>query len=324
METRASYVLVGIFVLALAGAGFGVVAWLARVEFEAAPRAYRIYFDGSVTGLSVGSPVRYRGVPVGSVARIRIDRRNVERIEVVIEIDAGTPIKTDTVATLGLQGVTGLAYVLLSGGTQAAPPLAAASGEEIAEIGSKPSGLEQLFDKAPELFDRAVALVDRLSRLVDDRNQAALTDTLDSLRRLSGSLAGGGEGLDALLGDARLTMEAIRKTAVDMNRLGETLRARSGSLAEGTLGLFSDVRSTLEDIRGTAKAIHEIADRVDVVVAENSGPLRDFSNSGLYEMSQFVAEARVLVANLTRLSARIERDPARFLLGDSQQGFEAE
>ena len=84
METRASYVVVGTFVLALIAAAFGVVLFLTRTNFEDTPKTYMSYFTGSVTGLQVGSPVRYRGVPVGSVNDIRIDPSDVERVRVIM------------------------------------------------------------------------------------------------------------------------------------------------------------------------------------------------------------------------------------------------
>ena len=77
METRASYVVVGTFVLALFAAAFGVVIFLTRANLEDAPRPYMSYFSGSVTGLQIGSAVRYRGVPVGTVTDIRIDPATV-------------------------------------------------------------------------------------------------------------------------------------------------------------------------------------------------------------------------------------------------------
>ena len=117
METRASYILVGSFVLGLIAAAFAFVVWLASVQFEEVPMRYVIYFEGGVSGLSVASPVRYRGVPVGSVSDIRIDPENIERIRVMVEISAETPIKADTEATLTLQGITGVSFVFLSGGT---------------------------------------------------------------------------------------------------------------------------------------------------------------------------------------------------------------
>lgn len=125
METRASYVVVGSFVLALIAAAFGVVIFLTRTSFEDTPKTYMSYFTGSVTGLQIGSPVRYRGVPVGTVNDIRIDPTDVERVRVMMDIVHGTPIKTDTNSTLGLQGITGVAYIELTGGTRESEPLTA-------------------------------------------------------------------------------------------------------------------------------------------------------------------------------------------------------
>ncbi len=129
METRASYILVGTFVLLLIAGAFAFVIWLSKVEFDQRPARYVVYFTGSVSGLQVGGPVRYRGVPVGSVTDIRIDPKNVERIEVTLEVATRTPIKQDTFASLGLQGIIGAAYVQLSGGTQKSPALVAKKGE---------------------------------------------------------------------------------------------------------------------------------------------------------------------------------------------------
>ena len=123
METRAGYIAVGTFVLVVAAAAFGFVLWLTATDGGKSPVRYAVYFTGSVTGLQDGGTVRYRGVPVGTVTDIRIDRNNIEHIRVSLALDPDTPVKTDTIATLALQGVTGLAYVELTGGTQDSPRL---------------------------------------------------------------------------------------------------------------------------------------------------------------------------------------------------------
>ena len=153
METRASYVIVGTFVLALIAAAFAIVIFLTRTTFEDTPKPYMSYFTGSVTGLQAGSPVRYRGVPVGTVTDIRIDPADVERVRVVMEILRATPIKTDTVATLGLQGLTGLAYIELAGGTRESQPLTPVGEAKIAVIESRASGIEQVWRKLPNCWN---------------------------------------------------------------------------------------------------------------------------------------------------------------------------
>ncbi len=321
METRASYILVGSFVLGLIGAGFAFVVWLSSVQFEEVPKRYVIYFEGSVSGLAVASPVRFRGVPVGGVSDIRIDPENIERIRVTVDISAETPIKTDTEATLRLQGITGIAFILLSGGTRESPSLEPEKDKKLAVIRSRRSGLEQVLESAPELFEKAVILADRLARLVDDRNLATVTKTLDNVRILTGMLAERRGQLDRLIEDAVNTVEALRRASDSVDVLATDLRAKAVPLADESAVVMTEARKTMAEIRNATRSLVKVADLMEAVVVENREPLRDFSTGGLYEITHFVSEARTLVNGLTRLSAQIERSPARFFFGDTQKGF---
>ena len=139
METRASYVAVGAFVLALAVGAIVFVIWLARFQGQLEYAYYDILFPGSVTGLQVDGTVRYRGITVGRVYDIRIDEENTELVRVTIEVQQGTPVKEDSVASLEIQGITGVAYVLLSGGSNDSPRLPETSEAPYPLIASKPS-----------------------------------------------------------------------------------------------------------------------------------------------------------------------------------------
>lgn len=322
METRARYVVVGAFVLALIAGAFGIVIYLSRASLEEAPSRYMVYFTGSVTGLQLGSPVRYRGVPVGTVADIRLDPDNVERIRVIAEMFPGTPIKQDTIATLGLQGVTGTAYVQLIGGTQASPDLKPSSAGNLPVIQSRASGLEQVLAKAPELLERAVAISERLALVLDDRNLGAVTASLENIRALTGTLAGRSAEIDRIIADGQKTVTALRTTAQDVGVLTRELSGKITPIAGTAEDVMTDAQVTLADARQAIASFGKIANELNGVIGENRAPIRDFSSGGLYELSQFIAEARVLVAALTRLSTQIERDPARFFFGDTQKGFE--
>ncbi len=321
METRASYILVGSFVLGLAGAAFAFVVWLASVQFEQAPKRFVIYFEGSVTGLSVASAVRYRGVPVGTVTDIRIDPEDIARIRVTVDISDETPIKTDTEATLRLQGITGIAFVFLSGGTQQSPSLEPETGQELAVIRSRRSGLEQVLESAPELLETAVILADRLIRLVDDRNLETIAKTLDNVHLLTGTLAARSGQLERLIEDAGATVDALRRVSDSFELLVTDLRAKTGPLSDTATAFMTDASATMSEVRTATRSLVEVADLMAALVEENRGPVRDFSTGGLYEITQFVSEARTLVNGLTRLSAQIERSPARFFFGDTQKGF---
>ena len=137
METRAHYVAVGAFVLAMIVLAFAAVLWLARAQLTTQYANYDIYFKGPVTGLRNSAPVEYSGVPVGKVAEIKIvpfqkvcrERSNGEApasmIRVTVEIDANVEIKPDVRASVETNILSGVSYILIVKGTQAAPVLAA-------------------------------------------------------------------------------------------------------------------------------------------------------------------------------------------------------
>ena len=323
METRASYILVGSFVLAFVAGAFAIVTWFAKTEFDRKPAQYHVYFTESVTGLEIGSPVRYRGVAVGSVADVRIDPKNVERVRVTFEVAAETPIKQDTFASLGLQGITGAAYVQLGGGTQESATLVAKEGDPLPVIAAKASGLERLLTKAPELFEKAFVLVERLSALLDDRNRKAVADTLQNLHAVSQNLAASSGSFDRVLTEAGGAVTSLRVASERIEALANSMQDRVGPLVDSTRDTMAELKVAVAGIRGTARSFTEVAKSLDKMIAENREPLRDFSRRGLPELSQFIAESRLLVADLTRLTVQIERDPARFFFGDAQKGFEA-
>jgi phospholipid/cholesterol/gamma-HCH transport system substrate-binding protein len=297
METRASYLLVGTFVLILVAAGFVFILWIAQAQVTRDTQTYLTYFTTTVTGLQTGSIVRYRGVPVGEVTRIRIDPRNPEQIEVTLEVEATTPIKTDTVAVLESQGITGVAFIQLRGGTRSSPTLVAQPGERYPVIKSEGSGFEKILTDFPKLLQNLNTLADSANAVLDEKNREAISVTLDNVAKIS-----------TALGDRQKEFEEVL--------------ANSNKALASLNGLIADMRPAIGDIQAGVKSFSSMSDTINKLVEENRRPWRDFSATGLYEFSLFISEARDLVQALTRISTRLEDDPARFLFGDTQKGFQ--
>jgi phospholipid/cholesterol/gamma-HCH transport system substrate-binding protein len=316
METRASYVLVGAFVIALVGAAFAFVIFLARVSLDTGTTTYLVNFTGSVQGLEVGSKVRYRGVPIGSVSSIKIDPNDVAKIRVLVDVDEGAPIKEDTVATLALEGITGVASVSLTGGTQDSPRLHRKEGEEYRTIPSKPSAIEKVLDDLPLLLERATTIAERLSDMLDDNNRKSFTETLENLRKVTAVFAERSQGIDGILKEATDTAASMRRTSEAAERLADNLNRRIDPLGD-------QAQQSLTEMRKASESFAKVADQLDKLIVENRRPLSDFSSTGLYELSQFLTEARALVASLNQLTVQIQRDPAKFFFGDTQKGYEA-
>src|ERR1700690_2363080 len=111
MDRDANYVAVGAFVLLVIAMAVSFVFWYTDQQDKRTYQRYEIYFQGSVSGLTAGSPVRYLGVDVGKVARILIDPQTRNRVEVIADIESTAPIDARTLASLSLQGVTGLLFI---------------------------------------------------------------------------------------------------------------------------------------------------------------------------------------------------------------------
>ena len=343
METRANYVLVGGFVFLVIAGLIAFVLWLGKAQFDREFTHYKILFRGSVTGLKEANPVRYRGVPVGAVTGIRISPSNVEEVEVLIRVPRETPVKEDTEASLEFQGITGVAYIQLSGGTHDSPPLKPKSGEKHAVLPSRRSQLEKVITDAPELLHQLIILVDKASQLLGESNQKSIAETLDNVRSVTGALANRSGDVEIILMDAASTMTELRDTIASLNRLIKDLNTRVADMSDETNATLSSARRsfdaieknvsrvsdelapTLVETRSAASSISGMAEEIETLIAENRVPIRDFSAEGLYELSELLVELRTLVASMSRLTAKMESDPARFLFGDTMQsGVEAQ
>ena len=315
MENRASYILVGSFVLALLAGLFVFAAWVAKVQLEEARQPYNIFFTGSVTGLQVGSPVRYRGISVGTVTDIRLDPSNVTRVQVTVEVQEGTPIKTDSIASLEVQGITGGAYVQISGGTEMSELLRTAHDNGIPVIPSRPSSLTVVVDAAPQLLNRALDVSNRLTELLTPQNQAAFGEILANTRVLTAELAKASKGLDATMAQANRTLQAFEPLAP---QLGQTV-----GQAQRTLSAVEAGTKTLTgDLHDLTVALTKTTNQLTAMVNENREPVRDFTATGLYELTLLITQLRDLSGQLSRVVTRIENDPSNFLFGGTRQGVE--
>jgi phospholipid/cholesterol/gamma-HCH transport system substrate-binding protein len=317
METRARYVVVGAFVVIVLIAAFISVLWLSSAQFQREGAIYDIYFRGSVSGLNEGAPVRYKGVLIGRVINIRLDPENVERIRVRTEVDALTPIKEDAVAELEAQGITGLAFVQITGGSNASPVLEKREDKRYPIITSRQSGLEEVVTSAPELFKRATLVADRIALVLSDANVAAMTQALDHISTVSGTIADSRGQIDKIVTDTSSTMSEMRGAATEakslLNDFRETLNARDG---------IADRSSrALQELNQSAKNLTQLTAHLDSIVQENRGAIREFTQGGLTQAQQLLIDSRALIVELTRVADQLERDPARFLFGDRREGY---
>jgi phospholipid/cholesterol/gamma-HCH transport system substrate-binding protein len=317
METRAHHVVVGAFVLGILALIFVAVIWLARGQIDREFALYDIYFTGSVTGLNKGATVSYSGVQIGRVEDISLDPKNVERVRVTIQADPNIPIKEDAVASLEPQGITGYAFVQITGGTRNAQPVQKKEGERHPVIQSRPSTLEAVFQATPQILEKTKVIADQLAKVFSDDNREALTETIQNMRNATAAVGGTGGDINGILVEASATMKELRQAIATANRtLGSIDKVVSGKE-----GLMDKVDTAMNDFSSAAKRASDVAQRVEQIVQESRPGLRDFSQRTLPDVNQLVADLRHLTQALTRVAAEIERDPPRFFFGDRREGY---
>jgi phospholipid/cholesterol/gamma-HCH transport system substrate-binding protein len=222
METRANYTLVGSFVLFFLVAIIVFILWIARVDFSSNATEYDIYFSKSVTGLKEGGSVLYRGVPVGSVKTIALDPANVEKVRVTILVEGGVPIKEDAFASLELQGITGVAYIQLNGGTENAKQLRPSKDKPHAIIPARSSVLEEVTANLPAVLHQVSKTFEEIRPLFDEENRIAFRESLKNIHIITKALApedGKENSIHELILSMKQGMKEFRGLVKEMNLL---------------------------------------------------------------------------------------------------------
>lgn len=298
METKVNFALVGAFVLLLGAALVAGVLWLASGGgFQEKPTLYLALVGESVSGLNVNAPVKYRGVDVGKVRAIRLDPENPEQVRLLFAIDRGTPIKEDTEAVLRTQGLTGIAYVELDGGTLASPPLRASAPGELPVIRTKPSLAARLEDVLTTVLSKLDATSETLNKILSDDNLSSFKSTLADLSAVARTLAANQGAIDAALANAARTFD---NTARASAQLGPVV-AQVGRSAEAFERMSNE----------TAIASANAGKTVDALGAD----MKRFTGEALPELERLLGELNVLSASLRRLSEKVEGSPGGLLWG---------
>lgn len=308
METKASYITVGIFVLSFVLATVLFAMWVSRVDFSRDAALYHIYFEGSVTGLRVNERVYFHGLPIGTVREISVDPQRIENVKVLVNIQKPYLIREDARAFVEAQGLTGYTYIQIEGSSDDKPLLKAKTGDKYPVISSRQSSMETLLNAVPDIINKIDILVTRFNSLFNEDNQKNITIALDNLAVISNRLAKGTNSLDILIGETRTSLSSF-KEAMD------TLNTQVDSVG-GELDL------TLKRLRKSSMSFDRAALQIEKIIGENRDAIKDFTSMGMPEFTRFLSEARETVNQMTRVIKDFGRSPGNFLHKNSQEGYQ--
>jgi phospholipid/cholesterol/gamma-HCH transport system substrate-binding protein len=320
METRAHYVAVGAFVLAMVFLAFVAVLWLAGTQFTSFAH-YDIYFEGPVSGLSVGGRVEYNGIPVGTVSDIEIVKdpeilteEGGKPIRVTVEIKSDVEIRKDAAATIQTNILSGVSFILISPG-KSPDVIEARRGERYPVIRSRRSTLSSLAVRGPQLLEKLDVILDHVDDVLSDQNRQAFSEMLDNVRNISKHLADHSDEIATNAADALKSANALF-TALD-----ESFSAQGG-LKDQLSGTLEKASTALADYDKLAKSLSDTNRNLDAALTDIRPGIRNFSQHTLGDVDALVGEARQFVSGLARLASQIERDPQRLLFGDRREGYQ--
>ena len=307
METRADYVTVGIFTVVTLIAAFMIVYFIARMGDSHQLEPLDVRIPGSVTGLGESSQVFFNGIRVGTVRRLVLDDTNPNMVIAKTEINGTTPITRSTVATLGFQGLTGLAFIELKGGSLKEPNLLEEAKKEdtVARIDADPSTFNNLLATAQDIFARANSTLGEMEQFMKDSRQP-LTETIKNARNFSNTLNNNTDNIQKILDDTRQMMSRLNTASEKAN----SIMAKLDNM------LSPDNRnSVIVQAQQTLASIQKAADTINEHIGPIANNLEKFSGQGLRNVEALVSDSRRSVDRIERAISDLERDPQRLIFG---------
>ncbi len=299
MYERTNYLAVGIFVLLGIIVLFAVGFWVGGIGQTVPTSRYAIIFERDVNGLSEGSPVRYMGVDVGQVTSIQLFRAERTAIEVRIEVASSTPVDGGTYASLGYQGITGVAFINLAADSAEHQQLAVTAGQEYPIIRTRDVGFAALMSSGPEMVARVNNLLDDAGLVLSEENRNAATQILENLEQLTTALAGQRDALAVL--PARMNES--------LDKLQDTLELAAELTAEAK----PELMASMQNLRQTTDNLANASARVEHWLVENDAAVDSFLAGGIGETAALVSDARAAMRELEKLGAELRRNPSQII-----------
>ncbi len=317
METKANYVRVGIFTLITIALTFAFVLWLGRYDEGRNYVDLDIMIEGSVTGLAKGSPVLFNGIQVGTVSRLTIAANAPRFVNARVKIDSGTPVRSDTKASIGIQGFAGSAFVQLEGGSENAPNLLGLVDQttgEVPKINADPAALADIMSRVNKIAARTETVMAQLEGFLGE-NRESIAITIKNAEKFSAALAQNADGvekfmagissvsgsiqslstkLDGTIKGAEdiikaVDPESVRKTVTNVEQFSETLKTTRDDITR----VVASIAKAADDINKFSTGINETLTRIDTLVA---GVDSTKVSAAVDDISAIARDARKVVA----------------------------
>ncbi|WP_428024532.1 MlaD family protein [Arcobacter sp.] len=267
MDTKINFFKIGLFILVFSALILGVIFWLGKYGFEDKKfDKYTIYFKESISGLNIGSTVKYRGYEVGNVEEIKINQNNSEEIELDILIKKGTPIKDDIYAVLGNLGITGLKYIELKGGSHASELLKPNDAGKMV-IPSHTSMLASLEDSTADITSELVLVLGQIKKVLSEENIKNFSQTMVNTKKSM-------ENIAEVSANLKKNQKLIDELFINMNNF-----AKTGSAS------FDSMNSSAISVKTSAAKFQELSQKLLENIENGSFNIKDLSQESFDKLN---------------------------------------
>jgi len=302
MYSKVNYTIVGFFVL-LFGAGLVWFAfWLAKYGIHREFDTYKLNMEESVSGLSKDSIVKLRGVDIGRVSEIRINPNNIEQIEIFLKIKRGVPIKEDMVAQTQMLGVTGLLFIEIDKGTNAAKTLEPTT-EYIPIIRTAPSWLSKTTEGLGSLSERITLLVDKSQKILSEKNIETLSKVFDNTEKLTAKASEVEDKAIHSLEEVDITLRDFRSTMVQINEKLTKVTEGFEVMQKDFSGIKKVTMPTMNDLMTTVGNFNRV-----ILKFEKSLQRGDYNAKKI--LDPFIVDMGIISEQMTDLANEFEQSPS--------------
>ncbi|GAB5378163.1 MAG: hypothetical protein AcusKO_46250 [Acuticoccus sp.] len=328
METRANYVAIGAFVMVVFLAAMGALYWLYKASEPGTLRSVRIIFPEPVTGLSTGGSVLFNGIRVGEVAQLRFAPGGGDDVIAIARIAESAPIKTDTVAKLGFQGLTGVAYISMTGGSESSQSIFAGVPEDqMPELRAQTSAFTNVLDSAQTVLRRVNSTLGEVNTFLGD-NRGKLDEVVDNVTQLTSTLNQAAPQVSGLIGNLSSAGEAVANAAPQITSVVERANTILGAVepdrvtsivnnvdaftgklpelgtqAEAIVGKADGLVSRLDDAAGTVgEAVTSVRDLVEQIDGDAVGAIVANVREATGVLATRANEIGTVIDNVTAIS----------------------
>lgn len=322
MENKAHYALIGTFVLMALFAVIAFVAWLSNAQFDQQFDEYEVSFQGGVQGLSQGTEVRFNGLKVGDVTRLRIDPNDTNAVLVDIQVEADTPIDTKSVGRMEPLGLTGLNYIQIIPGGEGFPLIKELPGKGPYRLVGEASRIDMLLGGGGNVIEAAQSALARVNTVMSEQGIADFHDILSNVNQLTGNL----KDLDIDPELVERTLVAIEQAAKDVSTaaLAVDVAAKDFDVlvTEDVKSVLARAEVSMGELDKALGSIGTAADGTGALIADSRDAINRLSNSGLTDLEETVDGLRRLVVTLGRVADSLERSPTQFIAGEERETVE--